>query len=214
MTKAQPSKPGRPPSRQKYEAILDAAKHDLITKGFSDTSIEGIAESAGVSKVTVYKWFGNKNAVYEAIVRREADAMLDRIRAHRETGEEGDLAKALEHFGLTLLGYLTKEDSIKFDNMIATECVRSPELTRHFFLAGPKRMHDELKAILSSSAARSQLAIADLDRAAGDLIGLWRGFHEIEERFGWKSPPDPEEVQERVRRGVKVFFKIYGPGVT
>ncbi|QLC26432.1 TetR/AcrR family transcriptional regulator [Parasphingopyxis algicola] len=213
MTRISPPRVGRPPSREKYEAILDTAKRLLITKGFSDTSIEGIAESAEVSKVTVYKWFGNKNAVYEAVVRREADAMLDQIRTYRETAEEHDLAEALEHFGMTLLGYLTREDSIKFDNMIATECVRSPELTRHFFLAGPKPMHDELKAILSSNAARTQLAIADIDQAAGDLIGLWRGFDEIEERFGWKSPPNSAQVEARVSRGVKIFLKIYQSGV-
>lgn len=171
--------------------------------------MEGVAQNAGVSKVTVYKWFPNKGALFEAVVRGEADAMITEIRKFRKSAGSGNLSDRLIHFGMTLFGYLVQSDSIRFDNMVAAERARSPELARHFFLAGPKRMHDELKNILSNAETQSRIGVRNARQAAGDLIGLWRGFEEIEERFGWKNPPTGAQMEERIKRGVTLFLRLH-----
>jgi AcrR family transcriptional regulator len=54
---------GRPRSEKTKKAILDASYELLITNGFPSITVEGIAEKAGVSKATIYKWWPNKAAV-------------------------------------------------------------------------------------------------------------------------------------------------------
>ncbi|WP_297424760.1 TetR/AcrR family transcriptional regulator [Clostridium sp.] len=54
---------GRPRSEKTKNAILSAAYDLLLENGFGAVTIEKIAERAGVSKATIYKWWPNKAAV-------------------------------------------------------------------------------------------------------------------------------------------------------
>jgi AcrR family transcriptional regulator len=54
---------GRPRSEKTKQAILTASYDLLLSNGFHSITIEGIAERAGVSKATIYKWWPNKAAV-------------------------------------------------------------------------------------------------------------------------------------------------------
>ena len=54
---------GRPRSEKTKNAILTAAYELLLENGFGAVTIEKIAERAGVSKATIYKWWPNKAAV-------------------------------------------------------------------------------------------------------------------------------------------------------
>ena len=54
---------GRPRSEKTKNAILTAAYELLLENGFGTVTIDKIAERAGVSKATIYKWWPNKAAV-------------------------------------------------------------------------------------------------------------------------------------------------------
>lgn len=55
--------PGRPRSEQARLAILRSTLKLLADKGFSDLTIESVAEHAGVGKATVYRWWPDKAAL-------------------------------------------------------------------------------------------------------------------------------------------------------
>jgi AcrR family transcriptional regulator len=55
--------PGRPRSERARRAILQAANELLESEGFTAVTVEKIAERAGVSKATVYRWWPNRAAV-------------------------------------------------------------------------------------------------------------------------------------------------------
>lgn len=57
------------------ERLLDAAETLFVAQGFRATSIEAIAEAAGMSKVTLYGYFRDKEAVFVAVAERIADAL-------------------------------------------------------------------------------------------------------------------------------------------
>ncbi|MGP7818028.1 TetR/AcrR family transcriptional regulator [Niallia sp. 01092] len=54
---------GRPRSEKTKTDILTASYDLLIENGFKAITVEKIAEKAGVSKATIYKWWPNKAAV-------------------------------------------------------------------------------------------------------------------------------------------------------
>ena len=49
--------------------ILDAAREEFGERGFSDSSIVGITQRAGVALGTFYTYFDSKEAVFQALVR-------------------------------------------------------------------------------------------------------------------------------------------------
>lgn len=55
--------PGRPRSEQARLAILRSTLEILGDSGFSDFTIEEVADRAGVGKATVYRWWPNKGAL-------------------------------------------------------------------------------------------------------------------------------------------------------
>lgn len=55
-------------SQQKRADIVAAAAAEFQRKGFDGTSMNGIADAAGVSKRTIYKHFESKDALFLAIV--------------------------------------------------------------------------------------------------------------------------------------------------
>ena len=51
---------GRPRSERSKTAILAAVRKLLLRDGYSNLTIEAVAQEAGVSKATIYRWWGTK----------------------------------------------------------------------------------------------------------------------------------------------------------
>ncbi len=67
---------GRPRSQECRTKILKAARELLEERGLRGLTMEAIAERAGTSKVTLYRWWTNKAAiVLEAILAEVSPAM-------------------------------------------------------------------------------------------------------------------------------------------
>ena len=73
MTTA-PKRRGRPRSQASREAILRAAAELMAPGQFSRLTMEGIAQRAGVSKQTVYRWWPTK---IDVLVESIGDGYLD-----------------------------------------------------------------------------------------------------------------------------------------
>jgi AcrR family transcriptional regulator len=59
-TAAGGSRRGRPRSEKARESILTAAADLLLTRGLGAVSMDAVAERAGVSKATIYRWWPTK----------------------------------------------------------------------------------------------------------------------------------------------------------
>lgn len=200
---------GRPTDERKTEAILDAARTVFLGGGYAAASIERISEIANVSKVTLYKRFGDKAGLLEALVRRQAQRMSEAIgEANRDAPT---LHAQLINFGTTLLGFLFDESHLHFDSILAVEREHHPDATKRFFEAGPGTMRRQLAAILSDAANRGEVRIHDAKQAAEDLLSLWKGFREIEMRFGVAKAPGPRRIKNHVTHTVDIFLRAYSP---
>src|SRR5258708_37554916 len=54
---------GRPRSEKARDAILAAAAELLLARGLSAVSMDAVAEQAGVSKATIYRWWPTKETL-------------------------------------------------------------------------------------------------------------------------------------------------------
>ena len=106
------SSPREPVSRvrmsgkERREQLLDIGRALFATKGFDGTSVEEIADKAGVSKPVVYEHFGGKEGLYAVVVDREVGRLLDRITASLAGNHPREL---LEQAAGALLDYVEKD---------------------------------------------------------------------------------------------------------
>ncbi len=80
--------------------ILDAARELCVEQGFSRFTMDGVAERAGVSRLTVYYQFGSKADLLEALLDHVAGrGRIDRLpEAFREADPLVGLSRFIEVF--------------------------------------------------------------------------------------------------------------------
>lgn len=61
------------------ERILDAVRALFIDKGVSGVGMAEVADAAGCSRATLYRYFENRQALYVAFAGREARQLVERV---------------------------------------------------------------------------------------------------------------------------------------
>jgi AcrR family transcriptional regulator len=76
----------RLPASARRRQLLDAALEAFATQGFHATSMNEVAEAAGVTKPVLYQHFGSKRALYQELLDDVAVTLEARIHAATATG--------------------------------------------------------------------------------------------------------------------------------
>jgi AcrR family transcriptional regulator len=87
------------PERRRPQ-VLDAALELFLEHGYEGTSMQAIAEQAGVTKPVVYACFASKDSLFRALLRREEERILGEINAAFAGADLDDPEQTLVH-GLT-----------------------------------------------------------------------------------------------------------------
>ncbi len=76
------------PSAKRSREILDAAVQAFASQGFAQTDVQLIADRVGVGKGTVYRHFGNKEALFLATVKHARDQLISAVDASKSPVNE------------------------------------------------------------------------------------------------------------------------------
>jgi AcrR family transcriptional regulator len=151
MTTTEGAQRGRPRSQQAHRAILAAAAELLLARGLSAVSMDAVAERAGVSKATIYRWWPTKETLaLDALYTEWATARP----SPRDTGSlRGDLLSLLRPWA-KLAG------SRPYGRVIAallTEAHSDPVFAEEYRnrVVGPRR--DQARAIFSRAVERGEI---------------------------------------------------------
>ena len=106
----QPSTRWRRRKEARPDEILAAALASFAERGFAATRLEDVAARAGISKGTLYLYFGGKEELFEAVVRAMLLPNLEQLEALAAT-YEGPSAKLLERLLLTITGVLSSRSA-------------------------------------------------------------------------------------------------------
>lgn len=90
--------------QQRREQLLGVARTLFAEKGFEATTVEDIAERAGVTRPVVYEHFGGKQGIYAVVVDREVTRLTELITAPLAT--DGSARLAAERSALAYLRYV------------------------------------------------------------------------------------------------------------
>src|SRR5919108_4169962 len=97
--------------------ILDAAFVSVARLGAKRTTMADVSREAGLSRQTVYRYFPNKHELFGALVLREEQRLVTRVRA--AVAKHRDLRPALEASFYTSLKALREHPLL--DRVLATE---------------------------------------------------------------------------------------------
>jgi len=199
---------GRPQARPDEETralIVDAARQEFATRGYAATSMESVAQRAGVSTKTLYRLIPNKAALFEAIIGDGIDRFVTRLRLRG--CENGDIECALRD-ALTACGELILDGAvIGLLRMVIGESDKFPEIAETFYSKAIKRTESTLANWLKAQAERRLIAIDNPTEAAGMLLGMLAFQPQRAVMFGRAPAPSREALERRAQAVAKLFLQ-------
>lgn len=205
-----PASPGRPKDPGKRQAILEAAQALFLREGFGGVSMDRIAAEAGVSKLTVYSHFGDKESLFGESIRLTSEKILPSEMFG--AGARGSLRERLFDIARSFFAAVTSSESLAM-NRILLQPGQSvdPGLREAFWNAGPQRIHDAFNAFLRLHVDAGELAIADLDRASRQFFCLIKGDLHMLMVCGLTCEPSAADIEAHITASVDLFLRAYAP---
>jgi AcrR family transcriptional regulator len=155
---------GRPRSEPARQAILAAATDLMLARGLSAVSMDAIAEQAGVSKATIYRWWPTKETLALDVLYEQ---LSEPCPEPPDTGTlRGDLRSLL-------LGWVGRAGGRPYGRIIGalvTEAATDAtfgELYRERYIE-PRRA--QARAIFHRAVARDEIGVGTDIEAAIDLL--------------------------------------------
>lgn len=199
-------KPGRPRSEEKRSAILHAGACLFFEKGLDRTSMDAVAQHAGVSKQTVYSHFSSKEDLLEACICSKLDAYeLQGSRALEQIGVREGLTTLCQRY----IGLLYDENVLRMKRTVMGGASAHPEVARLFFEAGPQVTLGTFAAFLRHHVASGALVVEDVHEAADILTGMLASNTHMGSVLGVSPPLDEQARQRRVESSVAMFLSRY-----
>ena len=176
---------GRPRSQAAHKAILDAAAQLLLAKGLSAVSMDAVAERAGVSKATIYRWWPTKETLALDALYTEWAAAAP---APRDTGSlRKDLLALLRPWAR-----LAADKDKPYGRVIAallTEAQTDPKFADEYHSRVLEPRRAEARAVLQRAVDRGEIAPTTRIEVALDLLygpiyhRLLHGHAPVNDRF-------------------------------
>ncbi len=105
------------------QQILQAASGCFARRGFHQTTMQDIAEAAGLTAGALYRYFGSKDELIVALVAEDQRQVLERISAVLEEPDTERALAALLAFGIEDLSD-PERNAVRFE--VAAEAARNP----------------------------------------------------------------------------------------
>lgn len=212
ISKSQGSTSRRSGARpEKRLAIITAARRRFGEEGFARTSIDRIADGAGVSTRTIYNHFASKDDLFAAVLEESATEVADDFvaRIGSDKGKES-LEPRLRRLAALLVGQVTAHpEHFAMVRQITAEARHFPPGTLEVWQeAGPRRVEREVAAYLHKLADSGELRPADPSLTARHFIALTTAEVTARTHLG-AVVLKKSEVRMLIETGVSAFLHGY-----
>ena len=189
------------------ERVLRAATAAFMTDGYR-SSVDRIAQRAGVAKQTVYSHFPSKDHLFEEVAREMAKRVLVELEA--PSGESrDDLRAALLRFALAYRERVLSDEGIAMFRTLLAEIPRFRTLARAIYQGGPGETAERLAEYLEKAMAAGRLRRDEPRFAAELFMSMLVGLDRIKRLYGITRFGDADA--RRSARIVDRFLCAYSP---
>ncbi|MFK8253634.1 TetR/AcrR family transcriptional regulator [Ancylobacter terrae] len=192
---------------EKRRQILAGARDIFLAHGFDGASMGEIARSAGVSKGTLYVYFGSKQELFAALVGEECSQTAELTFEMDENGT--DLRSTLMRMGVTYVHAMIRPEHIATVRTVIAVAEKFPEVGHAFLKAGPRAGVARLSAWLRGKESQGLLRIGDTDLAAWQFLMGCHASIAMPMLFASEPAPSDGRIEEVVTQMVEMFLRAY-----
>ncbi len=161
------------PRRRRKDArpaeILDAAFHEFADKGFRATRLEDVAARAGVVKGTIYLYYANKTALFEAAVRSRMLPVVDQVQG--EVLRHDGSAEALLHVMIRMIyARLANPEVRTLIRILIADGPAFPDLLAFYHRVFVSKMVGMLDAVVQRGVQRGEFQVRAVEQVPQVLM--------------------------------------------
>ncbi len=201
-------KRGRPVNEAMHAEIIAVAARLFMQLGLQATTMELIAKELGVSKLSLYSRFENKDALFSAVIEAKCKEYIPKH--YFDDFHDYPMEEALYRVALGLLRLLISDDAINMERMLIEQSSHKHNLAKLFYDAGPARIKNIIAENLQQLNKEKKLLIIDPVFSAHIFCSLLKGS-DIYLRTSMNIPSKPTiaEMDDYCRMVVKMFIKAH-----
>src|ERR1700676_3810193 len=170
-------RPTREEAVRRDARLLDVATRVFMERGFDCTSIDAVAETAGVSKPTVYARYHDKRDLFTAVLRATIQRWLAPLSAAAEAAKANSksVETTLHDLSRHLLAHASTPEVVMLRRTLAAQGVQFPALPKLAHEEGWLRGVRAVASLLQQFADRGQIKVEDPAIAADLFLSLVLG---------------------------------------
>jgi AcrR family transcriptional regulator len=199
---------GRPANEALGQAIIDAACELFEELGFHAATLDKVAQRAKISKLSIYKHFENKEALFGAAFAARCRQLVP----HKLfEGVNGSAEDQLMAAGSSLLRTLLRPEVRNIEAMVMSDTSNQKSLSKLHYEVGPAHIIAQIEGMLRQLQAKALLNVPDVLRSARLFAALFKGSDLlIIARFNEAIAEDDNEIESYCRSAVTMFIVAHG----
>ena len=176
---------------------------ELVERGYEKTTTEAIAKRAGASKQTLYRWFGDKQGIFRALVERNAAQVMDAL-GDQPLDATLRVRETLIRLGELLLDLLLSPESVALNRAAMSSLALATTLRE----SGRERVGARIESWFAALHDAGEIDAPDPAAAFRTFFGLVVADHQIGALLGHPVLAHAARAAT-VRRGVEQFLKLH-----
>ncbi len=208
MTENSRGRRGRPANEALGQTILDAASELFAELGFQATTLDKVAQRAKISKLSIYRHFESKEALFGAAFAARCHQLIPQVLFE---GVDGSAEDQLMAVGSSLLRTLLRPDVRNVEAMVMADTTNQKSLGKLHYDAGPAHIIAQIEVLLRQLHDKAVLNVPDPLRSARLFAALFKGSDLlIIARFDQARAEEDKEIESYCRSAVAMFMAAHG----
>lgn len=182
--------------------IEQAAYAVLQEKGYAGTSMLAVAKAAKASNETLYRWYGDKNGLFAALVEGNAAALKETL----EGALDDDPIATLKTLAPLLLGTLTSKRVVALNRAAAAD--ETGTLGAAIAAGGRDSIAPLIANVIAQAVDRGLIKAPSARIATEWYIALIIGDAQIRRVIGAVPEPSQAHIETLAEARVAAFLKL------
>ena len=198
---------GRPKDLEKRQQILTAAKKLFLKCGYHGSSMNQIAQEAGVTKLTVYNHFQDKANLFVCAIAATCEELISARPLNLQA--DSDFNKEFIHACDLALNIINLPEAIKLELLLLELAAEQNPLAQKFYNASHLRMNAVWENFFQQAIDLGFIQAEELKTLTWLIVSLLLGVRHHEVLLGIRAIPTVAEKQQIILSSIELFMLKY-----
>ena len=180
-------------------SILRAARPIMLRDGLGGTTLDRVSAEGGIAKMTLYRHFPSKEALFEGLVTATCEYMREGLESAPPADIDQPAANRLADELRAFTAALIEPDALALYRLIVADGWRFPDLARVFDQSGMRVIRRRIAALLETGGIPANQS----KQVAGAVVALALGDAYQRAVLGIVEEGDGEAFAQQIEAAVK-----------